>query len=208
MGDIQNDGYPDIAVLNFDPDDMYLWRNDSPQTNNWIKVKLQGVQSNRMGIGSVIEISVNGNSQYNYTLLGEGYLGQNSAWEFFGVGGATEIDYIRVKWLSGVEDIINDPPVNTHLTIVEGSGTVLGINNNETLSLNLYPNPAHSLVTLNASKSALISVVQIYTVTGVLLEQFDPSEKTTFDVSGYQAGVYFVKVGSTNWVRTLKLVVR
>jgi len=208
IGDVQNDGYPDIAVLNFEPDDMYLWRNDSPQTNNWLKIKLQGVQSNRMGIGSVIEVSVNGVSQYNYTLLGEGYLGQNSAWEFFGVGDATAIDYVKVKWLSGVEDIINDPPVNSHLTVVEGSGTVLGMNNNEPLSLYLHPNPAHSLVTLNASKSALVGMVQIYTATGVLIEQFDPFEQTTIDVSGYQAGVYFVKVGSTDWVRTLKLVVR
>ena len=40
MGDINNDGYPDIIVLNYEPHDIFIWKNQSPQNNNWIKIKL------------------------------------------------------------------------------------------------------------------------------------------------------------------------
>ena len=131
MGDINNDGYPDIIVLNYEPHDIFIWKNQSSQNNNWIKIKLEGVESNKQGIGSWIEISVNGNKQYNYTLCGEGYLGQNSAYEFFGIGESSVIDYIKVTWLSGNVDIITNPMINSHTTIIEG----------ENLDLNNIENP-------------------------------------------------------------------
>ena len=108
---------------------------------NWIKIKLEGVESNKQGIGSWIEISVNGNKQYNYTLCGEGYLGQNSAYEFFGIGESSVIDYIKVTWLSGNVDIIINPMVNSHTTIIEGEN--LGLNNDSNLNTRvlIYPNP-------------------------------------------------------------------
>ncbi len=109
IGDINNDGYPDIAVLNYEPHNIFLWKNITNQNNNWLKVKLEGIDSNRQGIGSWIEISTNGNKQYNYTLCGEGFLGQNSAYEFFGLGSASSVDYIKVTWLSGQVDVIENP---------------------------------------------------------------------------------------------------
>ena len=141
MGDINNDGYPDIIVLNYEPHDIFIWKNQSPQNNNWIKIKLEGVDSNKQGIGSWIEISVNGNKQYNYTLCGEGYLGQNSAYEFFGIGESSVIDYIKVTWLSGNVDIIINPMINSHTTIIEGEN--LGLNNDSNMNTRvlIYPNP-------------------------------------------------------------------
>ena len=133
IGDINNDGYPDIAVLNYEPDNIFLWKNITNQNNNWLKVKLEGIDSNRQGIGSWIEISINGNKQYNYTLCGEGFLGQNSAYEFFGLGAANSIDYIKVSWLSGQVDVIQTPPINSHITIIEGGE--LGINENHDFHL-------------------------------------------------------------------------
>ena len=58
IGDINNDGYPDIAVLNYEPHNIFLWKNITNQNNNWLKVKLEGIDSNRQGIGSWIEISI------------------------------------------------------------------------------------------------------------------------------------------------------
>jgi hypothetical protein len=75
--DINNDGLPDISVLNKEPRNNFLWMNTNTEGNNWIKVTLEGNASNRMGIGSWIEISINGKKQYRYTINGEGYSSQN-----------------------------------------------------------------------------------------------------------------------------------
>ncbi len=52
--------------------------------------------SNKDGVGNKIEIRANGNSQYLYTYAREGYLRQNSAFEFVGVGTAKDIEYVKV----------------------------------------------------------------------------------------------------------------
>ncbi|WP_420912081.1 ASPIC/UnbV domain-containing protein [Psychroserpens jangbogonensis] len=48
-------------------------------------------------MGSFIEISINGNKQYRYTVAGEGYLSQNSNTEFFGLADNSVIDYVKVN---------------------------------------------------------------------------------------------------------------
>ena len=121
IGDVDNDGAPDIVVVNIDNQPINIWKNNSANTGNWLKVKLEGTTSNRMGIGSRIKIRVDGKRQYAYTLLGEGYISQNSSTEFFGVGDATNIEYVEVTWLSGQTDRIENVTPNQQLTIVEGS---------------------------------------------------------------------------------------
>ena len=59
---------PEIVVNNINHDNIFLWKNTSTSSNNWLKVKLEGTQSNRDAVGSLIEISVNGQKQYRYTL--------------------------------------------------------------------------------------------------------------------------------------------
>lgn len=123
-GDVDNDGYPDIIVLN-DTEDNFLWHNTTSNENNWLKVKLEGTYSNKEGIGSTIEVYADGNAQYRYTICGEGYLGQNSSYEFFGMGAATAIDSVKVKWLSGTVDLLEDVAINQALTLVEGSNAIV-----------------------------------------------------------------------------------
>lgn len=121
IGDINNDGYPDIVVMN-DTDPNFLWQNNSTKSNNWLKVKLQGTTSNRDGIGSVIEVVASGKSQYRYTVCGEGYLGQNSGHEFFGLGNAETVTSLKITWLSGIIDVFENLEVNQSFIIIEGSG--------------------------------------------------------------------------------------
>ena len=209
IGDINNDGYPDIVVLNYAPYNMYLWKNDSSQDNNWIKIKLQGVISNRQGIGSTIEISVNGEKQYNYTLCGEGYLSQNSAYEFFGIGQATSIDYIKVTWLSGTVDFIENPPINSVGTVVEGTNVLsLPKNTNSTL-VTLYPNPAQSFINLNLSKNLEGGKLNILDSFGrILFSKNNCKTSEKIAVSTLTPGFYFVTISTNNNNITKKITIK
>ena len=162
IGDFNNDGLPDIVVMN-DLENNFLWENTTTNSNSWLKLKLEGVQSNKDGIGSRIEISINGNKQFRYTLCGEGYLGQNSGTEFFGLGSAAIVDYVKVTWTSGTEDVYNDVAANQFLTLVEGNS--LSVNTYEAVSgINLFPNPVQNHITISNIKSE--TTLTIYNIIG------------------------------------------
>ena len=64
LGDINNDGYSDFAVVNRAPDNNSIWLNKSSKSNSWIKIKLEGVTGNKNGVGNLIEVKSNGKSQF------------------------------------------------------------------------------------------------------------------------------------------------
>ena len=203
IGDTDNDGYPEIAVNNINHDNIFLWKNNTIATNNWLKVKLEGTQSNRNGIGSLIEISINGEKQYRYTLCGEGYLSQNSATEVFGLGTRSIIDYVKVKWLSGIEDIFYNVNANQLLNITEGS--TLSLNDNIKGTIILYPNPvSHSLYIKSVD---LVEKLVIYNFIGQEVLKMNPNDlEPRVDMSSLESGVYFVRITTEVETETFKII--
>ena len=203
IGDIDNDGKPDIVVGN-DIEPNFLWANTTVNENNWLKVKLEGVISNRDGIGNTIEINIDGQSQYRYTLAGEGYLSQNSFYEFFGMGNATEVDYVKVTWTAtGEIEIINNIAANQAITIQEGNG-VLSVDNNEVIDFKVYPNPSITgIFKLNTSSKMNIS---IYNTLGMHI--FDKLILTNdvLDLSKFPKGIYIIKVKNEAGIFSQKLI--
>ncbi|WP_194506786.1 FG-GAP-like repeat-containing protein [Psychroserpens luteus] len=187
--DLDNDGLIDIVVNNGGDDLLSIWKNHSVTNNNWLKVNLEGVQSNRDGIGSVIEISINGNKQYRYTHIGEGFLSQNSLTESFGLGNAIAIDYIKVKWLSGTIDIINNVTSNQILHIVEGANS-LSVNNSQINEVSLKMNPVNNTIIVNSGLA--IHQLELYSILGQsVLLKYDSKQ---LNVSQLQSGQYFLHI--------------
>ena len=208
IGDIDNDGKPDIVVGN-DIEPNFLWANTTVNENNWLKVKLEGVISNRDGIGNTIEINIDGQSQYRYTLAGEGYLSQNSFYEFFGMGNATEVDYVKVTWTAtGEIEIINNIAANQAIIIKEGSGVLSSENNLKETAFRVYPNPSSNgifkLSVLNQEKVS----VQVFDISGRLMSNKNNlKDNDQINLSHYQKGIYIARLSSETNNRTLKLII-
>ena len=208
IGDIDNDGKPDIVVGN-DIEPNFLWANTTVNENNWLKVKLEGVISNRDGIGNTIEINIDGQSQYRYTLAGEGYLSQNSFYEFFGMGNATEVDYVKVTWTAtGEIEIINNIAANQAIIIKEGSGVLSSENNLKETAFSVYPNPSSNgifkLSVLNQEKVS----VQVFDISGRLMSNKNNlKDNDQINLSHYQKGIYIARLNSETNNRTLKLII-
>lgn len=207
IGDIDNDGFPEIVVMNNNDENIFLWQNLSPQNNNWIKIKLEGVVSNRMGIGSLIEVSAEGSVQVQYTLCGEGYLSQNSGYEFVGLNNAGVIDYINVTWLSGIVDHIENVAVNQHITIREGEG-ILENNEIEQATMVMYPNPAEKVVRFRFPFE-VHGVLVLNSMNGqTILKRKVQGTDFEINLEGIASGIYEVElIGEENLFRK-KLVIR
>lgn len=120
MGDMNNDGYPDIALTNHMPTPAVVWQNMGG-LNSHVKIELQGTVSNREGIGAWVNVYSGDLEQHKYTVCGDNYLGQNSQRLMFGLANATVVDSIVVEWPSGWVDKWYGHAVNQTLLLVEGA---------------------------------------------------------------------------------------
>lgn len=124
--DIENDGDMDILVVNQEPVLAYpvpsytrLFRNDSTQ-GNWVKISLQGTQSESHGLGSRITVVAGGRRMIReIDGGGSSHLSQNSTIAHFGLGSAEKIDSLIVHWSAYPPQILVNQPVNTTITVVE-----------------------------------------------------------------------------------------
>ncbi|MGH9657899.1 MAG: CRTAC1 family protein, partial [Bryobacteraceae bacterium] len=100
VADFDNDGDLDAAVMNMGETPSYL-RNRLPANTRWIKVNLEGVQSNRSAIGAVVAIEAGGARQTLPVLGQSSFLSQNERRLHFGLGDAAKADSVHVLWPSG-----------------------------------------------------------------------------------------------------------
>ena len=206
-GDYDNDGKPDIVVLNFSPDDLFLWHNETQTSNNWAKIKLKGTISNSMAIGSVIELKPeNLPTQYELIMCSEGYISQNSAYEFFGLGDAQQIENLTIKWPNGLVESYQNLPVNTSFVIEENTG-ILSTENFKASNPKIYPNPASSNV--NIKSQNLVKQTKIFSLQGkILFKKKIHATDFTIDIQQFSNGIYILElVGGTNSYKQ-KLVVK
>ena len=118
-GDFNNDGMFDLFVVNDSPDYSMLFES-APGDNNYLKFTLEGVVSNRDGVGAKVSCWANDLEQTRYTFCGESYLSQNSRSEIFGLGQAENVDSLKITWPSGIIDLYTDVQANSSYNFIEG----------------------------------------------------------------------------------------
>lgn len=141
VGHLQKGHGISFADLDFDGDqDIYLqvggsFKGESNQNcfylnpgqgdNNWISIRLKGVQSNRFGIGCKIKVTFqeNGVERSVYREMNSGgSFGASPLLAHIGIGKATQIDRIEITWpLTGEKQQFTNVAPNRYLQIEEGN---------------------------------------------------------------------------------------
>ncbi len=151
VGDVDQNGFPDIFVQNNPPYPHQLWLNEGAD-RNWIKIKLEGVLSNRDAVGAKIEAYTDSLYQQRYRHCGIGFLGQNSETEIIGLDDHNRIDSLIITWPSGHQDRFFDLQPNQLLQVSEGMST----------GGEIYVDPELDLATSLDSPAAISPSVQLF----------------------------------------------
>ena len=120
VADIDNDGRLDLLVSNLDAAPLLL-RNITRNGNHWVTIKTVGTRSNRDGIGARVEIDAGGLRQVDEVRANSSYLSASDLRVHFGLGRASRIDRITVRWPSGQVDTLRDQGVD-RVVVVRESG--------------------------------------------------------------------------------------
>jgi hypothetical protein len=122
-GDFDNDGDLDVVISN-NGEAPLLLRNDGGNRNNWLGLQLVATKSNPEAVGAVITWQAGTLKRSRLKTAGGSYLSSHDPREILGLGTATKIDSVEIRWPSGTVDRLPNLPLNTYVRVVEGSGLV------------------------------------------------------------------------------------
>ncbi|HVW87534.1 MAG TPA: CRTAC1 family protein [Bryobacteraceae bacterium] len=122
FGDFDNDGDVDILIVNLNEPPSLL-RNDVSGGNHWLKVFLQGVESNRSAIGAQVIVTYGDRKQAQAVTAQSSYVSASDRRLHFGLGKATSAA-VDVRWPNGKQEKIGQVDVDQLVVIREGSGIV------------------------------------------------------------------------------------
>ena len=101
FGDLDGDGRIDVVVTALGKP-AELWMNRSSPAAHWLDVSLQGVASNRDGIGARLQVITQSGRQFNHMTSSVGYASSSLGPVHFGLGTESVARSIEIKWPSGV----------------------------------------------------------------------------------------------------------
>ncbi|AMR30803.1 hypothetical protein A0256_04875 [Mucilaginibacter sp. PAMC 26640] len=121
--DLDNDGDMDLVINNID-DDAFVYENTTntktqvSKAHNYFKVALEGDEKNRGGIGATIRIYYQGKQQLYDQQPCRGYMSTVDAVAHFGLGTATNIDSLRIRWADGKTQLLSNLKANQTLRLL------------------------------------------------------------------------------------------
>jgi hypothetical protein len=234
-GDYDQDGDLDLLVAKCSPNGNNnhnaLFRNDVGNLNNWITIKCVGQLSNASAIGAKVLIKAVINDkpvwQMREISAQQSYCSEN-LYSHFGLGDASAVDSIIVKWPSGIKQYLTSVDTNQFLAIAEDTLLYNGIkpkcepftsikNINNAINTNLleiYPNPNDGIITISYKiiNPGLVHIdildISGYEVKSVINEnQRDGFYEVQFDSNNLPGILYIVRFSSAGFTETKKIVV-
>lgn len=116
--DYDHDGDLDLAVATHSNQKNHIFTNNG-NSNNWIEINLKSSVSNGSAIGAKIFVETDNKTQLREINSQSGFGGQSSYTQHFGLGTASNINNITVKWPSGIIQKLSNIAINQIIEIVE-----------------------------------------------------------------------------------------
>ena len=123
FGDLFNSGRVDIVINNMN-DTPSLLHDTASSANHSLAVQLVGEKSNRSAIGARISVQVGDRRIIEEIRSGGSFCSQSDLRAHFGLGLASVVDSLEVKWPSGHVDRLIHIPSGQRIVIKEGVGLI------------------------------------------------------------------------------------
>jgi hypothetical protein len=121
VGDLWNDGRMSAVVSNMN-EPLSLLVNQVKTENHWIGIKTIGTKSNRDGIGAKIRVQAGGRLHVDEVRSGSSFDSNNDMRVHFGLGKVAKIDWIEIRWPSGLMERFEGLALDKIHVLKEGSG--------------------------------------------------------------------------------------
>ncbi len=118
LGDFDGDGKVDVVVTSMDLP-AELWMNRSPNAGHWLNIALEGVRSNRDGIGTRIKVVSPSVTQYNHQTSSVCYASSSLGPVHFGLGPDAKATSVEITWPSGITQKLENVAADQTVKVVE-----------------------------------------------------------------------------------------
>src|SRR5437867_4306413 len=122
FGDLNNDGFMDIAV-NCNDNKAVILYNQGGNRNHWLLVNTIGSKSNRDGVGAKLRVvGESGHEQHAMVGTAASYMSASDKRVHFGLGSDKQIKLLEIRWPSGIIQRLQGVRANQILTVREPAG--------------------------------------------------------------------------------------
>jgi hypothetical protein len=123
IADFWNDGRQSAVVANMNAP-VALLVNQMKYANHWVAFKTVGTKSNRDGLGARISVTIGKRVLVDEVRSGSSYDSNNDMRVHFGLGEATKIDSVEVRWPNGLTETF-PAKIDAFNELKEGAGTAV-----------------------------------------------------------------------------------
>jgi hypothetical protein len=220
-GDFNNDGFMDV-YLNNNGSENRLYKNNAGNSNKWVIIKMQGTNSNRSAIGARVKVKAGSLNMIREVSGGSGGKGQNSLPVEFGLGSASIIDSIIVRWPSGLVQRFAGVSPNAIYSLTEGQPLGIQVWQPVVLPTTFelmqnFPNPFNNSTKIyfkikTNHNWTVYARIDLFNVLGEKIETLAEEYYSTglysvdVDASTLTSGLYFYKLTAGSFSDTKKMM--